>query len=163
VIPESLTVVHRRLREALPDAIERLTQCGGRTHRVNLPHGDPYLMVMNDNIADQAVVVGRQLQAAAIAEQTELAAMGTPLGDRMRDWLTAHRRVPRAGSTRRAPGWCSDEGNSEAPLMLIGEGPGQNEDARAARSWTCRTLLDDCLRENGILRKHIYVCKRHTL
>jgi uracil-DNA glycosylase len=50
------------------------------------------------------------------------------------------------------------EGNPEAPLMLIGEGPGQNEDA-TGRPFVGRSgvLLDECLRENGITRKHIYL------
>ena len=51
------------------------------------------------------------------------------------------------------------EGNPEAPLMLIGEGPGQNEDA-TGRPFVGRSgvLLDECLRENGITRKHVYIC-----
>jgi uracil-DNA glycosylase family 4 len=51
------------------------------------------------------------------------------------------------------------EGNPNAPLMLIGEGPGQNEDA-TGRPFVGRAgvLLDQCLRENGITRKHIYIC-----
>ena len=51
------------------------------------------------------------------------------------------------------------EGNAEAPLMLIGEGPGQNEDA-TGRPFVGRSgsLLDECLRENSILRKHVYIC-----
>jgi uracil-DNA glycosylase len=50
------------------------------------------------------------------------------------------------------------EGNPEAPLMLIGEGPGQNEDS-TGRPFVGRAgvLLDACLRENGISRKHIYI------
>ena len=50
------------------------------------------------------------------------------------------------------------DGNADSPLMLIGEGPGANEDAtglpfvgRAGK------LLDECLREAGMLRKHIYL------
>ena len=51
------------------------------------------------------------------------------------------------------------EGNPEAPLMLIGEGPGENEDA-TGRPFVGRAgvLLDQCLRENSITRKHIYIC-----
>lgn len=51
------------------------------------------------------------------------------------------------------------EGNPEAPLVLIGEGPGQHEDA-TGRPFVGRSgnLLDDCLRENGITRKHVYLC-----
>ena len=50
------------------------------------------------------------------------------------------------------------DGNPDSPLMLIGEGPGANEDAtglpfvgRAGK------LLDECLREAGMLRKHVYI------
>ena len=50
------------------------------------------------------------------------------------------------------------DGNADSPLMLVGEGPGANEDAtglpfvgRAGK------LLDECLREAGMLRKHIYI------
>ena len=50
------------------------------------------------------------------------------------------------------------DGNADSPLMLIGEGPGANEDAtglpfvgRAGK------LLDECLREAGMLRKHVYI------
>ena len=50
-------------------------------------------------------------------------------------------------------------GNPESPFVLIGEGPGQNEDATGlpfvGRSGQ---LLDACLRECGITRKHIYIC-----
>ena len=51
------------------------------------------------------------------------------------------------------------EGNPEAPLVLIGEGPGQNED-KTGRPFVGRSgvLLDECLKENGITRKHIYIC-----
>lgn len=51
------------------------------------------------------------------------------------------------------------DGNPEAPLMIIGEGPGQNEDA-TGRPFVGRSgmLLDQCLRENGITRKHVYLC-----
>lgn len=50
------------------------------------------------------------------------------------------------------------DGNPEALLMLIGEGPGMNEDA-TGRPFVGRAgvLLDQCLRENGITRKHIYI------
>lgn len=50
------------------------------------------------------------------------------------------------------------DGNPEAPLMIIGEGPGQNEDA-TGRPFVGRAgvLLDACLKENGISRKHIYI------
>ncbi|MBC7527310.1 MAG: uracil-DNA glycosylase [Chthonomonadaceae bacterium] len=50
------------------------------------------------------------------------------------------------------------EGNPNAPLMLIGEGPGQNEDS-TGRPFVGRSgvLLDECLKENGITRKHVYL------
>ena len=51
------------------------------------------------------------------------------------------------------------EGSPEAPLMLIGEGPGQNEDA-TGRPFVGRSgvLLDQCLNENGMKRRHVYLC-----
>ena len=51
------------------------------------------------------------------------------------------------------------EGNPESPMMVIGEGPGQNED-ETGRPFVGRAgiLLDECLRENGITRKHVYIC-----
>jgi len=50
------------------------------------------------------------------------------------------------------------DGNPEAPLMIIGEGPGQNEDA-TGKPFVGRAgaLLDQCLRENSITRKHVYI------
>ena len=51
------------------------------------------------------------------------------------------------------------EGNPNTPLVLIGEGPGANEDA-TGRPFVGRAgqLLDQVLLENGITRKHIYIC-----
>ena len=51
------------------------------------------------------------------------------------------------------------EGNPVTPLVLIGEGPGANEDA-TGRPFVGRAgqLLDQALRENGITRKHVYIC-----
>jgi len=51
------------------------------------------------------------------------------------------------------------EGNPNTPLVLVGEGPGANEDA-TGRPFVGRAgqLLDECLRVNGITRKHIYIC-----
>ena len=50
------------------------------------------------------------------------------------------------------------DGNPDSPLLLVGEGPGANEDAtglpfvgRAGK------LLDEALREAGMLRKHVYI------
>ncbi|HET6454734.1 MAG TPA: uracil-DNA glycosylase, partial [Armatimonadota bacterium] len=51
------------------------------------------------------------------------------------------------------------EGNPVTPMVIIGEGPGANEDA-TGRPFVGRAgqLLDQALRENGITRKHIYIC-----
>lgn len=51
------------------------------------------------------------------------------------------------------------EGNPAAPLVLIGEGPGENEDA-TGRPFVGRAgkLLDDVLRRNGMNRNHVYIC-----
>lgn len=51
------------------------------------------------------------------------------------------------------------EGNPETPLVIIGEGPGATEDA-TGRPFVGRAgqLLDQALRENGITRKHIFIC-----
>lgn len=50
------------------------------------------------------------------------------------------------------------DGNPLSPLVLIGEGPGETED-KTGRPFVGRAgkLLDECLRECGILRKHIYI------
>jgi DNA polymerase len=51
------------------------------------------------------------------------------------------------------------EGNPVTPLVLIGEGPGATED-ETGRPFVGRAgqLLDQCLRENGITRKHVFIC-----
>ncbi len=51
------------------------------------------------------------------------------------------------------------EGNPKAPLVFVGEGPGENEDA-TGRPFVGRAgaLLDQILKENGMSRKHIYIC-----
>jgi DNA polymerase len=44
-------------------------------------------------------------------------------------------------------------------MMLIGEGPGEQEDATGVPFvGRAGILLDKALRENGITRKHIYIC-----
>ena len=50
------------------------------------------------------------------------------------------------------------EGNPETPLVIVGEGPGENEDA-TGRPFVGRAgaLLDEVLKENGLSRKHIYI------
>lgn len=49
-------------------------------------------------------------------------------------------------------------GNPNSPLMLIGEGPGANEDA-TGEPFVGRAgkLLDECLREAGMKREHVYI------
>lgn len=50
------------------------------------------------------------------------------------------------------------DGNPNSPLMLIGEGPGANEDATGVPFvGRAGKLLDECLREAGMLRKHVYI------
>jgi uracil-DNA glycosylase family 4 len=51
------------------------------------------------------------------------------------------------------------EGNVNTPLVLVGEGPGETEDA-TGRPFVGRAgkLLDEVLRENGMTRQHIYIC-----
>lgn len=50
------------------------------------------------------------------------------------------------------------EGNPESPLMIIGEGPGQNEDA-TGRPFVGRAgaLLDEALAACRISRKHVFI------
>ncbi|MEN6521915.1 MAG: uracil-DNA glycosylase [Armatimonadota bacterium] len=50
------------------------------------------------------------------------------------------------------------EGNPDTPLVIVGEGPGENEDA-TGRPFVGRagTLLDQALRECGLTRKHIFI------
>ena len=50
------------------------------------------------------------------------------------------------------------DGNPDSPLMVVGEGPGANEDATGLPFvGRAGTLLDECLREAGMLRRHIYI------
>lgn len=51
------------------------------------------------------------------------------------------------------------EGNPESPLMIIGEGPGANEDA-TGRPFVGRAgaLLDEALAACKMSRKHIWIC-----
>jgi len=50
------------------------------------------------------------------------------------------------------------EGNPRSPLAIVGEGPGETED-RLGRPFVGRagSLLDECLRECGITRKHVFI------
>ena len=49
-------------------------------------------------------------------------------------------------------------GNPNSPLVIVGEGPGETED-KTGMPFVGRAgkLLDECLRECGILRKHIFI------
>ena len=51
------------------------------------------------------------------------------------------------------------EGNANSPMVLVGEGPGQNEDA-TGRPFVGRAgaLLDECLAGAGLQRRHVYIC-----
>lgn len=50
------------------------------------------------------------------------------------------------------------DGNPDSPLMLIGEGPGATEDATGLPFvGRAGQLLDECLRDAGMLRKHVYI------
>ena len=49
-------------------------------------------------------------------------------------------------------------GNAASPLMLIGEGPGANEDAQGEPFvGLAGKLLDECLYQAGMKREHIYL------
>jgi DNA polymerase len=51
------------------------------------------------------------------------------------------------------------EGNPRSPLVLVGEGPGDNEDA-TGRPFVGRAgqLLDKALLANGLTREQVYIC-----
>ncbi|MER3403188.1 MAG: uracil-DNA glycosylase [Chloroflexota bacterium] len=51
------------------------------------------------------------------------------------------------------------EGNPRSPLVLVGEGPGEQEDA-TGRPFVGRAgqLLDKALHDAGMKRKHVYIC-----
>lgn len=51
------------------------------------------------------------------------------------------------------------EGYPEAPLVFVGEGPGAQEDA-TGRPFVGRAgkLLDECMGECRLSRKHVYIC-----
>jgi uracil-DNA glycosylase len=50
------------------------------------------------------------------------------------------------------------EGNPNSPLVIVGEGPGENED-RTGRPFVGRAgqLLDECLKACGMARRHIFI------
>jgi DNA polymerase len=51
------------------------------------------------------------------------------------------------------------EGNPHAPLVLVGEGPGDEED-KTGRPFVGRAgkMLDDALRDNRLSREDVYIC-----
>lgn len=51
------------------------------------------------------------------------------------------------------------EGNPQAPLVLVGEGPGDKED-ETGRPFVGRAgqLLDQALKDNGLSREDVYIC-----
>ena len=51
------------------------------------------------------------------------------------------------------------EGNPRAPLVLVGEGPGEEED-RTGRPFVGRAgkMLDDALADNSLSRNDVYIC-----
>lgn len=50
------------------------------------------------------------------------------------------------------------DGNPDSPLMLVGEGPGMNEDASGVPFvGRAGQLLEECLRDAGMLRRHVYI------
>jgi len=65
----------------------------------------------------------------------------------------------RCGLARTRTNVVFGEGNPAAPLVFVGEGPGENEDA-TGRPFVGRAgkLLDEVLRRNGMTRNHVYIC-----
>ena len=63
----------------------------------------------------------------------------------------------RLSETRRSVVW--GEGNPLSPLMIVGEGPGENED-KTGRPFVGRAgqLLDECLAECKMDRRHVFIC-----
>lgn len=51
------------------------------------------------------------------------------------------------------------EGDPRSPLVLVGEGPGDEED-KTGRPFVGRAgkLLDQALLDNGLTREHVYIC-----
>jgi uracil-DNA glycosylase len=65
----------------------------------------------------------------------------------------------RCGLARTRTNVVFGEGNPAAPLVFVGEGPGENEDA-TGRPFVGRAgkLLDEVLLRNGMTRNHVYIC-----
>src|SRR5438128_1762452 len=106
----------------------------------------------DDELELEREQAGRALQAAAVAEQSVLEAAGASRAERLSALGDRASVCTACGLHRTRNKVVFGEGNPEAPLMLIGEGPGQNEDA-TGRPFVGRSgdLLNECLRENGIL------------
>src|SRR5437764_927611 len=64
----------------------------------------------------------------------------------------------RCGLSRTRTNVVFGEGNPAAPLVFVGEGPGENEDA-TGRPFVGRAgkLLDEVLRRNGMTRAHVHI------
>jgi DNA polymerase len=103
--------------------------------------------------------IGATLEYAAPQESPETQPAGESKAVRLAAVAARASVCVACGLSRTRANVVFGEGSAEAPLMLIGEGPGQNEDA-TGRPFVGRSgvLLDQCLRENGIARKHIYIC-----
>src|ERR1051326_2693111 len=97
---------------------------------------------------------GRELQAAAVAEQSVMEAAGATREERLAALAERASVCTACGLYRTRNKVVFGEGNPAAPLMLIGEGPGQNEDA-TGRPFVGRAggLLDAFLRENEVQRR----------
>jgi uracil-DNA glycosylase family protein len=111
------------------------------------------------DLAARVQEIGEAPQDAAEQEQAEKRAAGEPKAARLAAVAERASVCVACGLAKTRAHVVFGEGSPEAPLMLIGEGPGQNEDA-TGRPFVGRSgvLLDQCLRENGIARKHIYIC-----
>jgi uracil-DNA glycosylase family protein len=114
-----------------------------------------------------------QAPAEAAPAQTDTAA--PPGSERVREperEYTAEERLARMAVVREEALVCTrcalsetrtqvvfGEGNANTPLVLVGEGPGETEDA-TGRPFVGRAgkLLDEVLRENGMTRQHVYIC-----
>lgn len=72
---------------------------------------------------------------------------------------TAASSCARCGLSARRSNVVFGEGNALSPLVLVGEGPGENED-KTGRPFVGRAgqLLDRALAENGLSREDVYIC-----
>ncbi|MCC2671267.1 MAG: uracil-DNA glycosylase, family 4 [Armatimonadetes bacterium] len=102
--------------------------------------------------------------AAAVPEVGPEAAPSAALSPEEKAAILAELRAPalgcqRCGLARTRTNVVFGEGNPAAPLVFVGEGPGENEDA-TGRPFVGRAgkLLDEVLRRNGMTRNHVYIC-----